>query len=149
MRGRKLLDVGELVQRTIVEDEEHLRESLRIALEDEDYRVETAANGQEALELMARRKPLPDAVILDLMLPVLDGNRVYQAMQADPDLAAIPVVVSTDSSSCACSTKSHASPSDVAASRVQPGGHTATHTLHACYEREAACRAFFVAPTYC
>lgn len=37
----------------------------------------------------------PDVVILDLVMPVLDGGRVYQAMQADPQLAQIPVVVST------------------------------------------------------
>jgi CheY-like chemotaxis protein len=79
----------------IVDDDENIRESLRDAFEEEGYEATTASNGQEALERMAHGKLRPDVVILDLVLPVIDGGRVYQAMQADAALASIPVIVST------------------------------------------------------
>jgi CheY-like chemotaxis protein len=83
-------------QRTvlIVDDDEDIRDSLREAFEEEGYEADTAANGAEALELLTRKAP-PGVVILDLVLPVMDGSRVYQAMQADASLANIPVIVST------------------------------------------------------
>jgi signal transduction histidine kinase len=80
----------------IIEDDELLRESLRRTFEDHHYRVSTAGDGREALELLARMGR-PDVVILDLVLPTVDGHRVYSAMQRDPKLADIPVVVSTAS----------------------------------------------------
>jgi len=81
----------------IVDDDVNIRDSLREVFEEEGYDAVTASNGREALEMLtqgegARR---PDAVILDLVLPVIDGFRVYQAMQADDALAKIPVIVST------------------------------------------------------
>jgi two-component system, sensor histidine kinase and response regulator len=79
----------------IVEDEDMLRETLREALEGESYSVATAANGEEALDRLRRDEPLPDLVVLDLAMPVLDGNGLYEAMQLDPRLAGIPVLVST------------------------------------------------------
>jgi CheY-like chemotaxis protein len=79
----------------IVEDEADVRETLREALEGKKYRVATAANGKEALELLMGKLPLPDVVIFDLQMPVLDGIAMYRAMQQHPQLSAIPVVVST------------------------------------------------------
>ena len=79
----------------IVDDDENIRESLREAFEEEGHEAATAANGREALELLNHSSPRPDVVILDLVLPVLDGGRVYQAMQADAALSKIPVIVST------------------------------------------------------
>ena len=79
----------------IVEDEADVRETLREALEGKKYRVATAANGKEALELLMGARPLPDVVIFDLQMPVLDGVAMYRAMQQHPKLSAIPVVVST------------------------------------------------------
>jgi two-component system, sensor histidine kinase and response regulator len=78
----------------VVDDDQDIRESLREVLEDAGYAVVTASNGQEALDVLGR-SPRPSVVILDLMLPVLDGARVYATMQADPQLAAIPVIMST------------------------------------------------------
>ena len=78
----------------IIEDDEPLRESLRRTFENHHYRVSTAGDGREAIEMMTREGP-PDVVILDLVLPTVDGHRVYLAMQRDPRLADIPVVVST------------------------------------------------------
>jgi two-component system sensor histidine kinase/response regulator len=79
----------------IVEDDETIRESLRDLFDDEGYDVETASNGREALDLLQDEGRHPDVVILDLVMPDLDGVAVYEAMQADATLSRIPVVVST------------------------------------------------------
>ncbi len=79
----------------IVDDDPDIRESLKEAFEEEAYEVATAANGQEALDLVTGGELRPDVVILDLVLPVVDGARVYQALQADAATARIPVIVST------------------------------------------------------
>jgi CheY-like chemotaxis protein len=78
----------------IVEDDQDIRESLRDAFEDEGYTVRCATNGKEGLEALQRFER-PCVVILDLLLPVMTGNEVYKAMLADPNLAEIPVIVST------------------------------------------------------
>jgi CheY-like chemotaxis protein len=78
----------------IVDDESDIRESLRDALDDEGYLVEVAANGKEALELLPRLRR-PCAIILDMLMPVMSGKQLYAAMQAAPELADIPVLVST------------------------------------------------------
>jgi CheY-like chemotaxis protein len=77
----------------IVEDEEHGRETLRDLLEDEGYHVMTARDGSEAMERLA--VPGPSLVILDLRMPGLNGVGVYDAMQRSPQLAKIPVLVTT------------------------------------------------------
>lgn len=78
----------------IVDDEADIRDSLQEFFEDEGFSVRTAENGQRALELL-RAGELPCVVILDLLMPILDGNEVYEKMQADPRLAAVPVIIST------------------------------------------------------
>jgi CheY-like chemotaxis protein len=78
----------------VVDDEPDIRESLRDALEDEGYDVVTAANGREALDVLpGLSRPL--ALILDIIMPVMSGVELYTTLQADPNLATIPVVVST------------------------------------------------------
>jgi CheY-like chemotaxis protein len=81
----------------VVDDDADVREALRIVLEEAGYEMRSASNGLEALDLLAQQTPLPDAVILDLGMPVLDGARVYQVMRSNPALAGIPVIVSTSS----------------------------------------------------
>lgn len=75
----------------VVDDEFGVAEVLQFILEEEGYRVLTAINGKQALGLMAGDRP--DVVILDFMMPLLDGPGVLAAMQADDDLKAIPVVM--------------------------------------------------------
>ena len=77
----------------VVEDDEGLRESIAHLLRDEGFEVETAGNGREALELLRRTSVLPSVVLLDLMMPVMDGWTFRTEQLADPRLAAIPVVV--------------------------------------------------------
>ncbi len=63
----------------VVDDEESIRESLRMILEYEGYRVREAAAGGEALESI--RKAAPDAVLLDIKMPEMDGLQVLKAIQ--------------------------------------------------------------------
>jgi CheY-like chemotaxis protein len=82
----------------VVDDQADIRESLRDALEDEGYRVELAVNGKDALDRLPHLTP-PCAVILDIVMPVMNGTEFYAAMQANPKYAEIPVVVSTSDAS--------------------------------------------------
>jgi len=78
----------------IVDDEDGIRESLEEIFRDEGYDVTTARSGAEALTALAADK-LPSVVILDLLMPGISGNEVYDRMQKDARLAAVPVIVST------------------------------------------------------
>jgi CheY-like chemotaxis protein len=82
----------------VVDDEPDIRESLRDALGDQGYSVLVACNGREALRLLPDL-PRPCAVILDLIMPVMDGAELYAAMRATPGLANIPVLMSTSDTS--------------------------------------------------
>ncbi|HEY3499928.1 MAG TPA: response regulator [Polyangiaceae bacterium] len=81
----------------VVEDDPDTRESLQEAFEEEGYRALTASDGREAIERLSDEKRRPDVVVLDIAMPVMDGTRVYDAMQADPALSRIPIVASTAS----------------------------------------------------
>lgn len=75
----------------IVEDDEAISDFLSMTLEQEGYEVCVASNGQQGLDMIQARTPV--AVILDLMLPVLDGLSILKHMQERPDTASIPVAV--------------------------------------------------------
>ena len=75
----------------VVDDDESIRQTMADALELIDHQVETAANGAEALERMRRRRP--DAVFLDLMMPVMDGWRFAEVCRQDPRCAGVPIAV--------------------------------------------------------
>jgi CheY-like chemotaxis protein len=77
----------------VVEDEVHARETLRDVLEDEGYEVMLARDGHEAMEQLAVRPPA--LVILDLLMPGMNGTSLYDEMQRSPLLAKIPVLVTT------------------------------------------------------
>lgn len=78
----------------IVEDNEHLARIYTERLQREGFQVDIAENG--IVGLNAAREAPPDAVILDLMLPKMDGYEVLSELKSDPDLAPIPVVVLTN-----------------------------------------------------
>jgi two-component system chemotaxis response regulator CheY len=78
----------------LVDDDDFLREALEEALAYEGHEVSTASDGAEALALLERGLA-PDAVLLDLMMPVLDGWGFVERQQAEPRWADIPVVVLT------------------------------------------------------
>lgn len=79
----------------VVDDEVATCETLRDVFEEEGFTVHTAGNGRDALLLLRELAVKPCIVILDLIMPILDGNAVYQAMKADASLAAIPILVVT------------------------------------------------------
>jgi CheY-like chemotaxis protein len=78
----------------IVEDDLSIRETLVRILGDEGYEVEALADGARALELLRRtHESPPDVILLDLMIPGMDGRHFRRALLADPALAAVPVLV--------------------------------------------------------
>jgi two-component system response regulator MprA len=66
----------------VVDDERAVRESLRRALELEGYQIELAGDGSEALSTLGRDEPQPDAVILDVLMPGVDGLEVCRRLRA-------------------------------------------------------------------
>ena len=78
----------------VVDDEPTLREIAAEALREAGYHVDTAANGIEALQLMYGR-PSPHAIVLDLMMPRLDGSGFVELMRLNPRLASVPIVLLT------------------------------------------------------
>ena len=81
-----------MVQRVlVVDDEPDVAFLCRVNLEMEGYEVLTADDGQTAVEVVGAEHP--DAVLLDIMLPRLDGWSVLSAIRADPSTAEIPVVI--------------------------------------------------------
>ena len=77
----------------VVEDDDELRQTLADLLADEGYHVVCASNGREGLDALAAVQA--SLVLLDLVMPEMSGQDVYAAMQADPRLADIPVIVCT------------------------------------------------------
>jgi len=76
----------------IVEDDDDIREALTQILELEGYVVREAANGREALDISAK-EPIPSLILLDLMMPVMDGWQFRAEQMKDPHLSKVPVVV--------------------------------------------------------
>lgn len=75
----------------VVDDDEGIREAIQSALEDEGYTALTAANGREALDA-ARARP-PSAILLDLMMPVMNGWEFVEEARRDATLGAIPICI--------------------------------------------------------
>jgi CheY-like chemotaxis protein len=76
----------------IVEDDDDIREALTQILELEGYVVREAVNGREALDISAAG-PTPDLILLDLMMPVMDGWQFRAEQLKNPGLSKVPVVV--------------------------------------------------------
>ncbi|HSD59455.1 MAG TPA: response regulator transcription factor [Burkholderiales bacterium] len=80
----------------VVEDDPDLARLLKFRLEREGFRVRHAADGRQALAALAE-PPLPELVILDVMLPIMGGFEVLGSIRDNPALAAVPVVMLTSS----------------------------------------------------
>lgn len=76
-----------------IEDEPEMIDLVRVILEPKGFRVVGANGGVEGLQVV--RSVRPDVVLLDLMMPDLDGWEVYQEMKADAELKEIPVIIIT------------------------------------------------------
>jgi CheY-like chemotaxis protein len=77
----------------IVDDDEAVRTAVADVLREEGFEVSEAQDGEQALAML-RRSP-PDVVLLDLMMPRVDGWQVVEAMRSSPPLANVPVMVLT------------------------------------------------------
>jgi DNA-binding response OmpR family regulator len=86
--------MSEIKKRVVcVEDEPEIIDLIRLILGRKGFDLTGATGGLEGLEAIRRVKP--DLVLLDLMMPDMDGWEVYQQMKADPELKNIPVIVVT------------------------------------------------------
>jgi CheY-like chemotaxis protein len=76
----------------VVDDDRDLREALCDVLLDAGYQVSSARNGLEALRQLADAAVLPDLLLLDVMMPIMDGYSFRQVQLADPRLATVPTI---------------------------------------------------------
>jgi len=79
----------------IIEDDTEFRNMLRELLEEEQYRVVAVSNGAEALSLL-QGETLPNVILLDVSMPVMDGFDFLRHRNEDPQLSAVPVVLVTN-----------------------------------------------------
>lgn len=88
----------ELVERPtvlVIDDEPDVRDNIALVLEESGYHVISAANGRDALELLEGPGPLPSLILLDMIMPVMDGWHFRAEQQSNSRIAAIPVVIFT------------------------------------------------------
>jgi CheY-like chemotaxis protein len=80
----------------VVDDQVDIRVALQDLLEIHGFFVRTAANGRVALEML-KAGPLPCVMVLDLMMPVMNGQQLSAALRSDPDerLRGLPIIVMT------------------------------------------------------
>jgi len=78
----------------VVEDDASIREMLTRSL-GQDYSVYEATDGHSALEMLARIKPPPDLLILDVMMPKMDGLQLASQLKADTRLRTVPIIFLT------------------------------------------------------
>jgi len=77
----------------IVDDEPFVRDTLKMLLAPEDYQIALAQNGQDALQKSADL--MPDLILLDVMMPVMDGFETCERLRANPKLAEVPIIMLT------------------------------------------------------
>jgi len=77
----------------LVDDDPDFVEATKVVLESQPYEVITALSGKEGLEKAREQKP--DLVLLDIIMPQIDGFQVCQQLKKDPELAEVPVIMIT------------------------------------------------------
>lgn len=87
--------MGALKKILIVEDDHDVRVSYRKTLEEEGFVVHSAANGKNGLDLLRKKSSVIRLILLDINMPIMDGNEFLRIKSADPVFAKIPVVVIT------------------------------------------------------
>lgn len=85
----------ELCHVMVVDDDDGIRDALAMVISEEGCDVVCASNGEEALTRLRASERLPCLILLDLMMPVMDGRAFREAQLQDPVLAEVPVVVLT------------------------------------------------------
>jgi CheY-like chemotaxis protein len=79
----------------LVDDDLDIREALTDILEDRGFHVSGAGNGREALTVLRSLDTPPSVILLDLMMPIMDGYGFLEEHRKDASLAAIPVAIIT------------------------------------------------------
>lgn len=79
----------------IVEDDRDIREAIVEVLTEEGYSVSAAADGRQGLDLLQGSAPLPDLILLDLMMPVMNGFQFREEQLKKPEFARVPVLIVT------------------------------------------------------
>jgi len=82
-----------MVRILIVDDDAEAGEALAEVLRNNGFQVMVASNGERALAAMRAARPLPSVILLDLMMPVMNGWQFRKAQLGDPRLASVPVIV--------------------------------------------------------
>lgn len=77
----------------IVEDEQDIANSLEMLLESENYHIEIALNGKAAIEVLLSEKFIPSLILLDLMMPIMNGLEFRQEQLKNQKYASIPVII--------------------------------------------------------
>ncbi|HET7094812.1 MAG TPA: response regulator [Thermomicrobiales bacterium] len=92
-RQRRRCRVRPVTARTILvaDDEADVRSLILALLEDEGYRVVVAANGRAAIDVVERRRP--DLILMDVMMPMMDGREAARRLRERPESASIPIVL--------------------------------------------------------
>lgn len=83
----------------VIDDEDGIRDVLKMFLESEGFKVSGAENGKVALKMLLESNPLPSAIFLDLMMPIMNGREFLETLLRDnPEiLKRVPVIVITAS----------------------------------------------------
>lgn len=79
----------------LIEDEQGIQEVLKLGLQLEGLEVCTADNGKAGLEVLSSMNPAPCAILLDLMMPVMNGWECAEILSKDPNYSNIPVILLT------------------------------------------------------
>lgn len=90
---KKNLQLSEINHILIVDDDEPIRHLLALALQKAGWKIREAKDGQEAIELISQE--IPSLILLDLMMPRMDGFEVIETLQNNPEWKQIPVIVLT------------------------------------------------------
>lgn len=77
----------------IVEDDEDLHVLYGLYLQGQDYQIMRAFNGQQAFDLMEKEKP--DVIILDMIMPVMDGEEFFTKLRTEKKIGDIPVIIAS------------------------------------------------------
>jgi len=79
----------------VVEDEIHIQKLIKLILEKNMFEVDTVGSGEDALKYLDEAEKKPDLVLLDIMMPGIDGLQVLRTVKANSALKHIPVVMLT------------------------------------------------------
>ncbi|NIS80180.1 MAG: response regulator [Anaerolineales bacterium] len=90
---RQVIAIVEQPYVVVADDDPDILEAITTVLESEPYQVGTAKDGQDCLELVRKRKP--DLLILDLLMPRMDGFAVIRELRSEPTYADLPIIVLT------------------------------------------------------